>query len=414
MNKHKRRKEQLRQISWMGYERKNGIGIRNKVLIIYTVECASFVAKEISRKIHHADVDVVGFTGCCDSAYAVRMLIALLRHPNVGAVLAIGLGCEYTRPHKLAELAREEGKYADSFYIQENGGTRTSIEKGCAVVVDFLEKLKSTKRCKMTPVDLIIGAECGGSDFTSGLAGNATIGRLFDSLVDFGGTAVFEEIMEAVGLKEYLTSRCESEALKKEMAFTYDKMIAHCQHIHQYSISPGNFVGGLSSIEEKSMGSVAKSGSRPIKGIIKVSQKPPENGLWLLDSTPDPYFMGFGKTNPNDSEGLMDLISCGCHLVFLVSGRGSVIGSAVAPTYKVTGNHNTYLRMKEDIDFDASPCIFGADPEEIALNLCEDILRICGGEQTCAERLGHKEYYIPYKYQEPGRIAMPPETCFCQ
>lgn len=396
--------------TWLGYQRKNGIGIRNKVLIIYTVQCAEFVAQEIARRVNHDDVDVIGFQGCCDNDYAVRMLIALLRHPNVGAVLSIGLGCEYVRPHTLAELAREEEKYAESFYIQENGGTKKSIEKGCVIVQEFLERLKDTPRCPMRVKDLIIGAECGGSDFTSGLAGNAVVGKFFDCVVDAGGTAVFEEIMEAVGLKDYLVSRCESEKLKEEMAFTYDKMIAHCKYIHQYGISPGNFVGGLSSIEEKSMGSLAKSGSKPIEGIIKVSQKPAHAGLWMLDSTPDPYFMSFGKTNPNDSEGLMDLISCGCHLVFLVSGRGSVIGSAVAPTFKITGNRETYEKMQDDIDFDASPCLLGEKSmEELAQDLWHEVAACCDGKMTCAEELGHKEYFIPYKYQEPSKVALQEE-----
>lgn len=398
--------------TWLGYQRKNGIGIRNKVLIIYTVQCAEFVTHEIARRVGHDDVDVIGFQGCCDNDYAVRMLIALLRHPNVGAVLAVGLGCEYVRPHTLAELAREEDKYAESFYIQENGGTKASIEKGCAIVRDFLEKLKETPRCPMSVKDLIIGAECGGSDFTSGLAGNAVVGKLFDHIVDAGGTAIFEEIMEAVGLKDYLVSRCKNPQLKEEMAFTYDKMIDHCKHIHQYGISPGNFVGGLSSIEEKSMGSLAKSGSQPIQGIIKVSQLPKAPGLWMLDSTPDPYFMGFGKTNPNDSEGLMDLISCGCHLVFLISGRGSVLGSAVAPTFKITGNRETFLKMRDDIDFDASPCLLGEKSmDELAYDLWNRVADACEGKPTCAEELGHKEYFIPYKYQEPSRVALPKGNC---
>lgn len=398
--------------TWLGYQRKNGIGIRNKVLIIYTVQCAEFVAHEIARRVGHDDVDVIGFQGCCDNDYAVRMLIALLRHPNVGAVLAVGLGCEYVRPHTLAELAKEEDKYAESFYIQENGGTKASIEKGCAIVRDFLEKLKETPRCPMSVKDLIIGAECGGSDFTSGLAGNAVVGKLFDHIVDAGGTAIFEEIMEAVGLKDYLVSRCKNPQLKEEMAFTYDKMIDHCKHIHQYGISPGNFVGGLSSIEEKSMGSLAKSGSQPIQGIIKVSQLPKAPGLWMLDSTPDPYFMGFGKTNPNDSEGLMDLISCGCHLVFLISGRGSVLGSAVAPTFKITGNRETFLKMRDDIDFDASPCLLGEKSmDELAYDLWNRVADACEGKPTCAEELGHKEYFIPYKYQEPSRVALPKGNC---
>ena len=183
----------------------------------------------------------------------------------------------------------------------------------------------------MSVKDLVIGAECGGSDYTSGLAGNVVVGRFYDWLTDQGGTAIFEEIVEAIGLDHLLLKRAASEQAAKELRYTYDKALEYCRSVRQYSVSPGNFAGGLSTIEEKSMGAVIKSGSRPIQGVIKVSCPAPHPGLWLLDSTPDPYWMQFGITNPNDNEGLMDLASCGAHIVFLVTGRGNVVGSAVAP-----------------------------------------------------------------------------------
>jgi altronate hydrolase len=171
--------------------------------------------------------------------------------------------------------------------------------------------------------------------------------------------------------------------------------------VRQYSVSPGNFAGGLSTIEEKSMGAVIKSGSRPIQGVIKVSVPAPKPGLWLLDSTPDPYWMQFGITNPNDNEGLMDLISCGAHIVFLVTGRGNVVGSAVSPCIKITGNHKTYERMKEDMDFDASPVLLGAcSQDELAFRLADMVAAVAGGAMSKSEALGHREYFVPYKYQE--------------
>lgn len=388
--------------TWMGYKRKNGtLGIRNKVLVIYTVECSSFVAKEIVRKADSQEVEVVGFSGCTDNEYAVRLLISLIRHPNVGAVLAVGLGCEYTQPEWLADIAKQEGKEADWMFIQQEGGTRKSIEKGLSIVKNMQEILKMTPREPMTMKDLVVGAECGGSDFTSGLAGNVIVGRFYDYLVEMGGTAIFEEIVEAIGLKDLLVSRAANEQAAEQLAYTYDKALEYCKSVHQYSVSPGNFAGGLSTIEEKSMGAVIKSGSKPIGGVIKVGQKPPSNGLWLLDSTPDPYWMQFGITNPNDNEGLMALISNGCHLVFLVTGRGNVVGSAVAPCVKVTGNSATYAAMSEDMDFDAGPVLTGAcSQEEMTKELIKLVANVSSGEMTKSEILGHKEYFIPYKYQD--------------
>ena len=393
---------ELNEMSWLGYARKNGAkGIRNRLLVIYTVKCSEFVARRICEKAAHPDVEVIGFDGCTDNQYAVNLLISLIRHPNVGGVLAVGLGCEYIQPERLAEIAAKEGKEADWMFIQDVGGTSKAIEKGLSSVKAMLARLAETPRVPMSFSELTIGAECGGSDYTSGLAGNVAVGRFYDRLVDMGGTAIFEEIVEAVGLVDLLVSRGANERAKEELRSTYYKALDYCKSVRQYSVSPGNFAGGLSTIEEKSMGAVIKSGSRPIEGVVKVSSPPPRHGLWLLDSTPDPYWMQFGITNPNDNEGLMDLISCGAHIVFLVTGRGNVVGSAVSPCIKITGNHGTYTRMEEDMDFDASPVLDGmCSLDEIALRLGEMTAVVASGKETKSEALGHREFYIPYKYQD--------------
>lgn len=285
-------------------------------------------------------------------------------------------------------------------FIQNEGGTRPSIEKGLTWVRRALEDLKQVPIVPMGWQDLMVGAECGGSDYTSGLAGNVVVGRFYDDLVDQGGTAVFEEIVEAVGLVGQLSARAASPEAERQIKDTYEKAMVYCKNVRQYSVSPGNFAGGLSTIEEKSMGAVIKSGSRPIQGVIKVSERPPRHGLWLLDSTPDPHWMQFGITNPNDNDGLMDLIACGCQLVFLVTGRGNVVGSAVAPVLKITGNSRTYERMIEDMDFDAGRVLSGkCTMEELTEELSRLAEATASGCQTKGERLGHKEYFIPYKYQ---------------
>ena len=394
-------------VTWRGYVRKGGImGIRNKILVMYTVECAHFVARRIVEESHDDDCEVIGFTGCTDNDYAVHLMIAMIRHPNVGAVLVVGLGCEYTQPEWLSRIAEEEGKPTDWMFIQQQGGTRASVERGVTIVRRFRERLDAeTPVAPMGLKDLIVGGECGGSDFTSGLAGNVVVGRFYDWLGDAGGAAIFEEIVEAIGLKEQLVARAANDAAAEELAVTYDKALQYCESVHQYSVSPGNFAGGLSTIEEKSMGAVAKSGHRPIQGVLKAGQRPPHAGLWMLDSTPDPHFMQFGITNPNDTEGLMDLISCGAQIVFLVTGRGSVVGSAVAPTIKVTGNAVTYRNLEPDMDFDASPILAGTQTlDENAAALQDLVVRVASGRKTKSEALGHKEYIIPYKYQDPHRV----------
>lgn len=393
---------EMQNMRWQGYLRQDGsLGIRNKVLVVYTVECARFVAEEIVRRAGDPETEVVGFSGCTDNAYAIRLLLALIRHPNVGAVLAVGLGCEYTQPERLTQAAREAGKPAEWFFVQDMGGTDPSVRHGLELAGKLREELNRTPMASMGLADLVVGAECGGSDYTSGLAGNVAVGRFYDLLSDSGGTAIFEEIVEAVGLVDALAGRAATPRAREDLIYTYRKALDYCKSVRQYSVSPGNFAGGLSTIEEKSMGAVIKSGTRPIQGVLKVGMRPPGAGLWLLDSTPDPYWMQFGITNPNDNEGLMDLIACGCHLTILVTGRGNVVGSAVAPVIKVTGNSRTFRRMEGDMDFDAGPVLRGEEsPQGLGSRLAELTVQVAGGQRTKSEKLGHKEYLIPYKYQE--------------
>ncbi len=389
-----------RPLSWTGYLRPDGRkGVRNLVLVLYTVECAKHVAHAIASD--EAEVHVIGFPGCYDNPYAIRLMLALARHPNVGAVLAVGLGCEYTQPERLATVVRESGRPAEWFFIQQNGGTRSSVAKGKETVRRLRARIQDEAvRVPTTLGDLTVGCECGGSDATSGLAGNPVVGAFFDELVDAGGRAVFEETVEMIGLRDVMIARAATPRSAAELGEAYDKAAAYCQAVRQYSIAPGNFAGGLTTIEEKSLGAFAKGGSRPIQGVIRVAEPPRGPGLWILDSVPDEHFMQFGYTNPNDTEGLMDLISAGSQIVLFVTGRGSVIGSPIAPLVKITGNSATYRAMEEDMDFDAGRVLAG----ELTLaaagrELAALVAAVAAGEPSKPERLGHREYFIMYKHQ---------------
>ncbi len=386
--------------SWQGFQRSDGRkGIRNLVLIIYTVECAQHVAHAIAAG--EEDVHVIGFPGCYDNAYAIRLMLALARHPNIGAVLSVGLGCEYTQPEKLADVARSSGRLAEWFFIQQSGGTKSSVAKGKEIISRLREQIRrETPRVPMTLGDLTVGCECGGSDGTSGLAGNPSVGAFFDLLVDAGGRAIFEETVEMIGLREHMLARSANAEAREQLGAAYDKAERYCRSVRQWSVSPGNFAGGLTTIEEKSLGAFAKSGTRPIQGVIRVAEQPRGPGLWILDSVPDDHFMQFGYTNPNDTEGIMDLISAGSQIVLFVTGRGSVIGSPIAPLVKVTGNSTTYRAMEEDMDFDAGRVLSGdVTIQQAGHELAELILRVAQGEPSKPERLGHREYFIMYKHQ---------------
>lgn len=391
----------MNEAPWQGYLRSDGRkGVRNVVLVVYTVECASHVAQAIGRD--EDDVHVIGFPGCYDNQYAIRMMLGLGRHPNVGAVLAVGLGCEYTQPAKIAEAVRASGRPAASFFIQERGGTASSIAHGKALVAELRNQMNA--RAQLVPMgwsDLVVGSECGGSDGTSGLAGNPVVGAFFDLLVDRGGTAIFEETVEMIGLRSILNERAANAPAREQLLAAYDKADRYCREVRQYSVAPGNFAGGLTTIEEKSMGAFAKSGSRPIEGVIRVAELPPHPGLWLLDSVPDAHFMQFGYTNPNDTEGIMDLVCAGAQIVLFVTGRGSVIGSAVSPLLKVTGNAITYSRMADDMDFNAGRILSGETTLPAAAEELAELVRaVAGGRPSKPEALGHREYFLMYKHQD--------------
>ncbi len=385
---------------WLGYLRPDGRkGVRNLLLVVYTVQCAEFVAEAIAQG--EPDAHVIGFPGCYDNEYAIRLLLALARHPNIGGVLVVGLGCEYTQPARIAEVVRQSGRPAESFFIQEHGGTRSSIELGKQTLAKLRDQIASVQRVPMRWSDLTVGCECGGSDGTSGLAGNPVVGRFYDWLVDQGGTAIFEETVEMIGLRKMLADRAATPDVRRQLELTYDKAENYCRSVRQYSVAPGNFAGGLTTIEEKSLGAVAKSGSRKIQGVIRVAERPTLPGLWLLDSVPDETFMQFGYTNPNDTEGIMDLISAGAQIVLFVTGRGSVIGSPIAPLIKITGNTRTFQNMSDDIDFNAGCVLDGSSTlDDAAISLAQLVAATAGGAPSKPERLGHREFFIMYKHQD--------------
>ena len=330
------------------------------------------------------------------------LMLSLARHPNIGAVLAVRLGCEYTQPAKIAEVVRQSGRPAESFYIQENGGTLKSIAKGKAIVAQLRSQIQAeTPLVPMTLADLTVGCECGGSDATSGIAGNPVVGAFYDQLVDAGGSAIFEETVEMLGLKSIMLERAADEAARQALAAAYDKAEWYCKEVRQYSVAPGNFAGGLTTIEDKSMGAFSKGGSRPIQGVIRVTERPPHPGLWIMDSVPDPHFMQFGYTNPNDTEGIMDLISGGAQIILFVTGRGSVIGAPIAPLVKITGNSRTYQRMSDDMDFDAGRVLTGElTLAQAGQELLQMIVQIASGAASKSELLGHREYFVMYKHQD--------------
>ena len=376
-------------------------GIRNVVAVAYLVECAHHVSREIAYPYRDRGAHLIGFPGCFPNAYSHKMLERLCTHPNVGAVLLVSLGCEGFNKGKLLETIRESGRPAKLLVIQEAGGTRSTIAEGQAWVAQTLAQLEHTPRTTMAIDELVVGTICGGSDATSGLTANPAMGRAFDFLVEKNATCIFEETGELIGMEHWMAERAQHPALGEEIVKTVAKAAKYYATYGHASIGPGNADGGLTTIEEKSLGAYAKSGQSTISGIIKPGDVPVGGGLYLLDVVPDGE-PRFGFPNISDNAEIAELIACGSHVILFSTGRGSVVGSALSPVIKVCANPDTFRRLSDDMDVDAGRILEGrASLDEVGREIHDLVLRVANGEKTRSEVLGHQEFILTYKSFEP-------------
>lgn len=388
----------MTQTPMTGWPRADGRkGIRNVVLVAYLVECAHHVCSKIARPFDEAEVQVIGFPGCYPSDYAQDMMDALCTHPNVGAVLLVSLGCESFAKQKLAAAVADSGRPVHLLTIQDTGGTAAAMAEGRAWVEAQRDALRSAPKVDMKPSDLIIGTICGGSDATSGITGNPAAGLAFDQLVADGAACIFEETGELIGCEHIMAARAATPDLRQDIIDTVDKAATYYAAMGYGSFANGNALGGLSTIEEKSLGAYAKSGSSPISGILRPAERPAHGGLYLLDVVPDGA-PKFGFPNINDNAEIIELIACGAHAVIFVTGRGSVVGSAISPVLKVCANPETHDRMADDMDVNAGRILRGADDlASVGAEIHDKLLGLARGQRTRSEDLGHVEFVLTYK-----------------
>jgi altronate dehydratase large subunit len=385
-----------------GFLRSDGRkGIRNTLLVIYLVECAHHVVREIAVPFRDKDVHVVGFSGCFPSEYAHTMLYRLSTHPNVGGVLLVSLGCESFNRGRLQEEILESGRPVHTLVIQERGGTEKTVAEGRQWVESALKEIEEVPRVSMAVKDLIVGTICGGSDASSGISANPVIGYCFDRLVKEKASCIFEETGELIGCEQIMADRAIHPGLAKQLLSSVTKAAEYYSVLGHGSFAPGNADGGLTTQEEKSMGAYAKSGSSKITGILKPGDQPGSGGLYLLDVVPDGE-VRFGFPNINDSAEIAELIACGAHLILFSTGRGSVVGSVISPVIKICGNPETFRRMEGDMDVDAGRILEGkAEIPEVGNELYAYLLKIAEGEKSKSESLGHQEFVLTYKKFQP-------------
>jgi len=391
-----------------GYLRADGRkGIRNYVAVAYLVECAHFVAREIVQPHRDDGAQVIGFPGCFPNDYAQKMMEALCTHPNVGAVLLVSLGCESFNRFQLEKAITESGRAVQTIVIQKEGGTRSSIAMGREWVGAQIAELAKAQRVPMDVDELVIGTVCGGSDGTSGITGNPAVGLAFDRLGAEGATCIFEETGELIGCEQIMAGRAATPELGHELIASVQKAARYYGTLGFGSFAAGNAEGGLSTIEEKSMGAYAKSGSAPIVGLIKPGDQPPTGGLYLMDVVPDGE-VRYGFPNVNDNAEIVEMAASGAHMTLFVTGRGSVVGNAISPVIKICANPDTYAALSEDMDVNAGRILQGASLHEVGDEIYERVLDIAAGEQTKSEAMGHAEFILTYKSFEPiGPACLP-------
>lgn len=396
--------------SLTGFLRTDGRkGIRNHVAVAYLVECAHHVAREIAwptRPHSH----VIGFPGCFPNDYAQHLMERLCTHPNVGAVLLISLGCESFNRYRLEKVIRASGRPVETLVIQRNGGTATTINKGIDWINRVIPDLDNATRVPMNTSELVIGTVCGGSDGTSGLTGNPAVGRAFNRFVSEGATCIFEETGELIGCEEIMAERALSPELADELRAAVSKAARYYAVLGFGSFAAGNAEGGLTTIEEKSMGAYAKSGDSPISGLIKPGDIPPRGGLYLMDVVPDGE-VRFGFPNISDNAEIVEMMASGAHMTLFVTGRGSVVGSALAPVIKIAANPEMYTRLADDMDVNAGRILGGvASLDEVGDEIHALACRVATGEQTKSEALGHTEFILTYKHFDatgPSCLPLP-------
>lgn len=378
---------------FLGFRRRDGlVGTRNHVLVVPTVICSSVVAERIAAATPPLGVALPHLAGCGQLGPDMRVthetLAAYCAHPNVGAVVVVALGCEQVLAQSLADVARRHHKPVDIVGIQAEGGTVKATEKGTRIAQALAGTLAGEERVWCDMSELVLSLKCGGSDYTSGLASNPTLGRVTDRLVDLGGSAVLGEIAEIMGAEHVLASRAKNPATAAGLIQVITRVETEARalglDIRGTQPSPGNIRGGLTTIEEKSLGATHKGGERaPLEDVVGYAAPIQRKGLTVMD------------TPGLDVESVTGMVGGGAQVVVFTTGLGTPTGNPIAPVIKITGNSRTARQMSDNIDLDVSGIIDDTETlDDAATRLFAEVVDVASGRQTAAERLGHREFAI--------------------
>lgn len=376
-----------------GYARPDGrVGVRNHLLVVPTVICSSIVAERVAAAVPAVGAALPHLAGCGQLGPDMRLthetLAAYCAHPNVGAVIVIALGCEQVVAQMLADSARRAGKPVEIVAIQSEGGTVRSTARATEIARRMAADLERTARVPCELSSLILSVKCGGSDYTSGLAANPALGRVADRLVDLGGTAVLGEVAEIMGAEHLLAARATSPETGAKLIQIISRVEAEARalglDIRGTQPSPGNIRGGLTTIEEKSLGATHKGGEHtPLSDVVPYAGRITRRGLTVMD------------TPGLDVESVTGMVGGGAQVVVFTTGLGTPTGNPIAPVIKITGNARTAVSMADNLDLDVSGILDDRESLDAAADrLFAEVIEVCSGKPTAAERLGHDEFAI--------------------
>lgn len=396
--------------TFQGYARAwSGAGTRNVLAIVPSVNCSADVCVEIARRFTperlaafpHVDgvAPFVHHSGCTlrigspNYRLLQRTLAGIIRHPNVGGVLLVGLGCEC---NQIADLLANHALEADaapggrirSLVIQEQGGSGRTIEAGIAAVEALLPLVDAARRTPQPLSEITLALQCGGSDSWSGVTANPLLGLVADELVRQGGTAVLAETPEIYGAEHLLAGRAINAALRDRLLDKVRWWEEHARHFEMEldnNPTPGNKAGGITTIYEKSLGALAKGGHTPLTAFYEYAEPVTARGLVFMD------------TPGYDPVSLTGQVAGGCTMALFTTGRGSGLGGKPAPVLKVCSNSATYRAMPDDIDFNAGVVLEGTDLRTAAADLLELVVRVASGAPSQSERQGFGDTaFIPW------------------
>jgi altronate dehydratase large subunit len=308
-------------------------------------------------------------------------------HPNVGAVLLVGLGCETMPTLEMAEQWATRGVAVQRLIIQDEGGTRATAARGLAIARELLQEVSSAKREPIPLSNLIVAVECGGSDAWSGVTANPAVGVASDMVIRAGGSVILSEVPEFIGAEHLLAARAADPFVARQIV---EAVFRREQEANRMGVdmrggqpTPGNMAGGLTTIEEKSLGAIHKGGSSPLREFIPYAHRPTQRGLVIMD------------TPGNDPESVTAMVAGGAQVVVFTTGRGSPTGCPIAPVIKVASNTAMYRRLRDDMDIDAGVIISaGESLTSVGQCIFDEIVAVADGKRTAAEAWGHKEFAI--------------------